>query len=172
MKKKLLLIVVAIMCFFTLSSCGNKVYREYNSDLCEISKDNPFEVISKKSLVKLLNKSNTNDIDNEIIYVFYADSSLSTCSTTLEIVFQQAVQYGIEKIYYLDSSKISASATKRDELKQDIGMNDPSIVPALMAFVDGKISFDNSKTTTKTKYDGSYTRMCYYTFVELPNSLK
>lgn len=170
MKKRLSLIVIAIMFILGLAGCGNKVYRDFNSSLVTLDKDNCFEKVSESEILKILDTAKSNDVANEITYVFYASPLDSDSPTVLEVLMQQAKQYQVEKIYYLCSDKYDG-VEKRDAIEEAMGFHDASIIPSLLAYVDGVNKFDSSKNSVKLYYDSSYASMSRYIFVDLPASL-
>lgn len=170
MKRRILLITAMLLLTLSLAGCGNQVYRDFNSKLVSLSKDNCFEKVSETQLLKILDTAETNGINNELTYVFYASPSDSDSPTVLEVIMQQTEQYSVEKVYYISSDKYD-TAEERDVIEEKLQFNDAANIPSLLCYLDGKIEFDGSKASVRNKYSGSYASMSRYLFIDLPASL-
>lgn len=169
MKKIAKLISVFLLSLIVCSSltgCG--VYMDYNDVL---PYNNVYDKVSLKKVVKLLEEQKNNSVENEVLYLVYATSESATSSNAVVTINEQAIQYGIDKVYYLDCEKYYEDSAKRDDVEEKLGMKDASACPVVLMYVDGKLVVDWSKTSVKNKYDSSLTKLAYDIFYTRPNNL-
>lgn len=173
MKKKICAFILTFIMILSLAGCGNATYNEYKDTTLSLPKDNCFEKVSKKSLVSILEKEKTNDVKNEITYVFYGTAEDTKCCSVINIIHEQSKQYDIDLIYYINCDSVD-TREERDEYKADLQMTNPESLPSFLVYVDGVIKYDGSKTSfmSNSEINSSYTNFAYLAFVELPASLK
>ena len=115
MKKKIIFLVVIILTITTMTGCVNKKDKnkaiefknEYESlngkknsfgkehRTIKISEDNPYEKISQKKIVEMIDKKET-------FYLYIGDSLCPWCRSVLEKSIEVAQKKKIKKIYYID----------------------------------------------------------------------
>ncbi len=149
MNKILKTILTSIICIcisITLAGCSTSVYDDYSKAGASLDKDNVFEKISTDDLVNKINEK------NGIFYVYYASSEDATSRSEITIYNEQANQYQIEVIYYLNAADYTTVALRK-ELKEKISINDASKVPSMLVYVDGNLKFDSSRESVRSNYD-------------------
>lgn len=150
MKKKIKLLLSCFVLLFTvvtLSGCERaNIYREFNNNGSSLAKSHILNEVSYKELYKLVDKTGEDDF----IYVFFGTATNSASCTAVSIWNEQAQQYQIKTLYWLDSD---LSSKKLDKIEERLGINNIDTVPALWSFNNGKIYFDSS--SSKCSKDGN-----------------
>lgn len=165
MKRMSKIISVVVLAFvFCLTLTGCSVYHDYKDNL---PYHNVYEKIKLDKLVKVLNEEKTNDKKDEVTYVVYASNKETASTTAVTVLNEQAKQFGIDKIYYLDCAKYYSKSSGRKNVQDKLGMKDASVCPTVLVYVDGELKLDWSKTSTKNSYDNSYTKLCYEIFTNV-----
>ncbi len=118
--KKILMTIVAILSVFMITACEEKkisneekkdaalIFKEEYESLngkentsgkvhrtVHIPEDNPYEKVSQKKVVKMLE-------NNETFYLYVGDSMCPWCRSVLEKSIEVANNKNIQKIYYID----------------------------------------------------------------------
>lgn len=150
---------LGLVVMVTLSGCS--VYHDYSSAL---PYNNVYEKINLKKLVSKLEEEASNTVKNEVTYVMYTSADVVASSSAMKTIDEQAKQYKIETVYYLDATKIYQDADNRKDLQDKLGIRDASSCPSILMFIDGELEVDWTRTSTKNKYDGSFTRVAYDIF--------
>ncbi|MCR5786860.1 MAG: hypothetical protein K6G28_04095 [Acholeplasmatales bacterium] len=156
MKRYLKKILVALLVVFTfgLTSCAMSranVYTYWKSSTVEyLGKDHIVEKINLSKISKKVNKQNEEDT----LYVFFGSHDSSSSQAAIRVYNEQAIQYGIEKIYWVDSSSVSEKDQKKYQEK--LGISDLSISPALYVFKNKTIEFDSSRSYYSGANSGKY----------------
>lgn len=147
MKKYLTKIAVTfalLLSVFTMSGCSKaNIYRAFNNNGSNLSKAHILEKISIKKLISMID-----DIeDGEYIYVFYGTPTDSTSCTNVTVYNEQAIQFGVETLYYVDSD---VSDKDRTKLENTVGIFDATQYGALWSFNSNGKYFDSSEPKWKT----------------------
>ena len=111
MKKKSLLVIVAIISLFMITGCGNKKALEFKKEYesvngktirddikyrdLNIAKDNPYIKTTVDEIVKKIN-------NKETFYLYVGDSLCPWCRSGLEKMIEVAKDHNIKEIYYID----------------------------------------------------------------------
>lgn len=140
--KALLAIFVMIFTALSLTSCEDaNTYRKFHNNGSMLPKDHILDEVGYKELLRIVEKNEGSD---EYIYVFIGNpstisSSARDCATVWN---EQARQYGVETLYWLNSD---LSDSKVDKLQEILNITDfdPSVA-LLLSFTNGSISFDSS----------------------------
>lgn len=152
--KKLSVIMLAFAFMFSLVSCSDSIsiYKEFNNAGSSLAKNHVFESISVKKIVSKVNSDKKEGTsDNKIYtYVFFGDSANAASVEAIQIYNEQAKQYNIEKVYYLNSD---LSSSELATVKTVINMARSSRVPAIFVLINGELEFDS----TLAKYDNTET---------------
>lgn len=165
MKRISKIISVVVLTFvFCLTLAGCSVYHDYKDNL---PYHNVYEKIKLDKLVKVLDEEKNNDTKDEVTYVVYASNKETASTTAITVLNEQAKQYGIDKIYYLDCAKYYKKSSGRKNVQDKLGMKDASVCPTILVYIDGQLKVDWSKTSIKDKYDSNYTKLCYEIFANV-----
>lgn len=143
-------IVLTLTCVLTLTACNNQigVYNVYHRNDSTLSKNHVYTEVSVKKVISIVSeaKDKGTETNKEYTYVFLGTPTDSKSKEVIAIFNEQAKQFGIETVYYVDS-KLSDS--KLESLKTAFGMKRYKHVPALFVFVNGTLKFDS----TDSKYE-------------------
>lgn len=170
-KVKTLIISFALILLVSLTSCHTlaeaNLYRYWNNIGVELSDAHVYEEISYNKLAKKISK--LSETPDEVIYVFYGDSSVSNAKTNIIIYNEQAIQFEVSKVYWLDSRDLKDKVY--DQIEDDLGVVNSEKKGVLWSFkyqegndtsiyFDGsKDKFDTSKHTDITQAEIS--RICF-----------
>ncbi len=150
--KKFLALLLLPVLLLSLNSCQiskANLYNKWKIGGTEyISKAHVFEQISFNDLLGKVKAQGK----EEKLYVFYGTPTSSASQSAIGIYNEQAIQYQISKVYWLDSV-LNDNDLKKISSDQGgiLGVNDPKTVPAIFVFEGGAISFDS--TLAKYKND-------------------
>ncbi len=145
MKKRISRVFALLLCALTLglSSCALSRANTYNywknGDTENLSKDHIVEKIDLGGIIKKMNaQSGDND---EIFYVFFGTKNTTGCYAAIKVYNEQAIQFEIDKLYWLDSD---LNDSKQTEVEDKLGVYSASSAPALFAFKKGGLVFDST----------------------------
>lgn len=145
---KRILAVLLVLCTLGLTSCAMSRANVYNywktqSGTEYLGKDHIVEKVKLSKLDKLVQKQGENDI----LYVFFGDHSKSTCQSAIKIYNEQAIQYGISTLYWVESYNISDK--DKSKFEKQLGISTLDYTPALYVFKNKTIVFDSSRAFYK-----------------------
>lgn len=144
--------ILFALCTLGLASCAMdraNVYNYWKNGSSEyLPKDHIVEGISINSLVK---KVNNQKEDDDIIYVFFGQTNSDASRSAIKVYNEQAVQYNIKTLYWVDSNGVSSSDSKKNKLTEKLGVSQTSIIPAIWVFDNGKIAFDSSRPSIQNQ---------------------
>jgi len=154
--KKILLALLLPVLVLQLASCKMSqanLYNKWKSGSTEnLPKAHVFEEISVGDLIGKVQKQGSEDK----LYVFFGSTTSSQSQAAIKIYNQQAIQYEINKVYWVNSN---LSDGDKKKLSADEGgilrVNDPEYLPAIYVFEGGVLKFDSSEAKYKndtTKY--------------------
>ena len=146
-KKIILTIIIALIACVSLTGCEKaNTYRKFYNNESLLPKDHILDEVSYKELKKLIV---ANEGSEEYIYVFIGTPSNSDAQTKAVVFNEQARQYGVETLYWLDTE---LSDKRLETLKLDLQMNSFDKNQAyLLSYQDGKIKFDSSSASCSRK---------------------
>ena len=159
--KYILLALLLPVLVFQLASCKMSkanLYNKWKNGSSEnLPKAHVFEEISVGDLIGKVQGQK----EGETLYVFFGTPTQSASQTAIGIYNEQAIQYQIDKVYWLNSN---LSDKDKKKLSADEGgilrVNDPEYAPAIFVFEDGVLRFDS----TLAKYKNDTTK---YTTIKL-----
>ena len=146
-KKILLTIIIALIACVSLTGCEKaNTYRKFYNNGSLLPKDHILDEVSYKELQKLIID---NEDSEEYIYVFIGTPSNSDAQTKALVFNQQALQYGVKTLYWLDTE---LSDKKVESLHTTLQMNAFDKNQAyLLSYQGGKIKFDSSSASCNRK---------------------
>lgn len=151
MKKSLRFLMaslVVLVSLLTLASCGSaNIYRAFANEGASLPKSHILKSISVSKLIDMINK------DDEMIYVFYGTPTDSTSRTNAVVFNEQARQYEIPVLYYLNSDLSDKEKKKLSENISAIASVD--VIGTLWAFDGSSLVFDSSSTNYNTDKNGN-----------------
>lgn len=153
MKKSLRFIVASLsllFCLFTLVGCGSaNIYIAFNNNSSKLPKSHILEEISYQDLAKKLDKAKGDE--NSHIYVFFGTPTDTQSCTDVFVYNEQAVQYGIETLYYVNSDLSNKDLSKLSNLLKVSTKLAPK--PSLWRFDAGVVAFDSALKEFNSKDD-------------------
>lgn len=167
-KKVILTLMLVLASALALTGCERaNTYRKFSNNGADLPKSHILDEISLKEAKRLVTK---NVGSEEYIYIFIGNpaSASSDARDKARVFNEQARQYKIETLYWLDSDLDTEDLTKAEIVLQ---MND--IDPEkgyLISFYNGVIQFDSSSRTCYEDEDGkafTNAQLAYRCFLNL-----
>lgn len=129
MKKFLGYISILVLTLLTLVSCsGKSVEKLYKAEGVDLGKDTVYKLVTADELVNIKNGT------DEIVYCFYGSAKNFDSKSAILTIQNQAKQYKIDVIYYVNADDYNTSAENRKKVQEKLSINDGSVVPNLFAY--------------------------------------
>ncbi len=153
MKKSIRFLIACLVVFvsvFTLTGCGSaNIYRAFDNEGASLPKSHILKSVSASKLIDMVTTQTETDGK---IYVFFGTPTDSTSRTNVVVYNEQAQQYNVEVIYYLNSD---LSSKKLEQVKNTLGIASTNVTGALWAFENTQNVFDSSSTKYNTDDNGN-----------------
>ena len=162
MYKKISFFIITIFLILLTTSCSTSFYSKYRGAYL-LEKDHIYEEITLDQLYeKMENK--------EDFVVYYGQKECSSCYSSVGFINKNAVDQGVETIYYLEAKILSFGGDENRiaSMQAKIGfdeLNTPDAAPRLWCFIDGEYKTGMSNFTDIENlpfYNSSIELFSYY----------
>lgn len=166
--RNFVLVVIALISVITLTGCNHaNTYNKFKNNGSNLSKSHIIKEISVGDVEELINKTKNSKVDKgevvtykeedgkqvieeEYVYIFFGNVTNSTTTTAVTIYDEQAKQYEIPLLYWVD---LDISTKKLEKLNNILPMASSfkSNTTAIVSIQNGSIFFDSTSVKCNTK---------------------
>ncbi len=165
--RNFVLVVIALVAVITLTGCNHaNTYNKFHNNGSNLSKSHILEEISIGDLEDLIENTKNKKVDDgevivyveidgqkkiseEYIYIFLGNPTNSTTTSQVTIYDEQAKQYNVSVIYWID---LDLSAKKLEKLNNILPMATSlkTNTTAMVSIQNGSIYFDSTSVKCNT----------------------
>lgn len=166
--RNFVLVVIAFVAVITLTGCNHaNTYNKFKNNGSNLSKSHIIKEISVGDVEDLIKDTKNSKVDKgevvtykeddgnktieaEYVYIFLGNVTNSTTTTAVTIYDEQAKQYGLTVLYWVD---LDLSSKKLEKLNNILPMASSlkSNTTAIVSIQNGSIFFDSTSVKCNTK---------------------